>query len=479
MEAIAIGDGRIDVRSTLLRSTSSLFTIASGGSIGREGSMVQLAATFASLAGRARHLSAESLRLVVACGAAAGITAAYNAPIAAAFFVSEIILGSISMASFSPLIVAAVAANVTMREFAGYRPPYEMPAFPEINVLTIPLFALLGLLSGVLAPGFLGLLAWSRGAMNRLAWPLPLRLALGGLVVGAISIAVPEVWGNGYSVVNDMLHNPWLAPAVLGVLVAKVVATAATAGSGAIGGVFTPTLFVGAASGYLFGAVVLAVWPGAGTPSFAFAMVGMGAFLSAATLAPLMAILLVFEMTLSYPVMLPLSLATVLAAFVARAWQGAPMYAVIARREADQRQRAALRGQTMGDLVRPAETTLLTTASLADVAELMARVPVKFVYLLDSDGAFAGAVALTSLAQCMVQGSDLAGQRAIDHCAPDFPTLSPDTGLKDALDRFIAFPAERMPVVESSPKGRLLGVVYKSALLDAYARLSQPESIVP
>jgi CIC family chloride channel protein len=472
MEAIAIGDGRIDIRSSLARSTSSLITIASGGSIGREGSMVQLAATVASLLGRVRHFDPARLRLLVACGAAAGITAAYSAPIAGAFFVSEIVLGAVSMQSFGPLIVAAVAANITMREFAGYGAPYQMPQFPVIGAAQMPLFVLLGVLAGGFAPQFLRLLAFSREKMNALQWPLPVRLGAGGLLVGFISIGVPEVWGNGYSVVNRILHEPLAWSTVLTFLICKILATAATTGSGGIGGVFTPTLFVGAASGYLFGSGVHVLWPGLNAPPFAYAMVGMGAFLAAATAAPLMAILMVFEMTLSYPVMLPLSLASTLAYFVANATRSTPMYAVTARREAALRERDRLRGQTMRDLLQPVQTILPADATLADAARLMARFPVKYVYLVDSQGGFLGAVGLGSVATAMLEHADLADRRARDYLAEAFPTLALDTSLESALSQFVAHPLERVPVLDGPGSSRLVGVVYKSSVLDSYARLS-------
>ena len=158
MEAVAIGDGVVPVRLSLWRSLSSLFTIASGGSIGREGPMVQLAALAASLIGRWVHFDPPRLRLLVACGAAAGITAAYSAPIAGAFFVTEIVLGSIAMESFGPVVVSSVVANITMREFGGYRPPYEMPVFPPVTGVEVLLFVALGLLCGAAAPQFLRLL---------------------------------------------------------------------------------------------------------------------------------------------------------------------------------------------------------------------------------------------------------------------------------------------------------------------------------
>ncbi|AMP00686.1 voltage gated chloride channel family protein [Collimonas arenae] len=262
MEAVAIGDGNIPVRQSLLRSLSSLATIVSGGSIGREGSMVQLSALAASLVGRITHFSPARLRLLVACGAAAGITSAYNAPIAGAFFVTEIVLGAIVMESFGPVVVASVVANITMRELPGYRPAYEMPPFPPIAGIEILWFVLLGIMAGVAAPQFLRLLGFSKQIFKKTGLPLPWRLGLGGLLVGLISIWLPEVWGNGYSVVNSLLHTPWLWWSVLVVLVLKVVATAITTGSGAIGGIFTPTLFVGAAIGYLFGQVLHVLLPG-------------------------------------------------------------------------------------------------------------------------------------------------------------------------------------------------------------------------
>ncbi|MGZ5182935.1 MAG: ClcB-like voltage-gated chloride channel protein, partial [Ramlibacter sp.] len=315
MDAIAGGAGDISVPHTLLRSASSLCTIASGGSIGREGPMVQLAAMVAALVGRFLRFDKERLRLLIACGAAAGITSAYNAPIAAAFFVGEIVLGPLMMESVGPMMVASVVANITMRRLPGYRPTYEMPAFPDVASLEVPLFAALGILAGLAAPRFLALLAWARGRFARSALPLPLRLALGGLGVGVISVWVPQVWGNGYEVVNALLHQPWVWTSVLAILVFKVLATMCTAGTGAVGGIFTPTLFVGAALGLLFGQGVHALLPGLSSAPPAYAIVGMGAFLAAATGAPLMAILMIFEMTLSYQVMLPLMLASVLAYF--------------------------------------------------------------------------------------------------------------------------------------------------------------------
>jgi FimV-like protein len=341
MEAVAVGDGWISVRQSLVKSASSLVTVASGGSIGREGAMVQLSAMVASTIGRVARFPRDRLRLLVAAGAAAGLAAAYNAPIAATLFVAEIVLGSIAIQHIGPLIVAAVIASVTVHDIMGYAPVYEIPAFSLVSDWELGLYLLLGIVAGHMAPIFLGLLGHSHRAFARLPMPLSGRMALGGLIVGAISMYEPAVWGNGYSVVNTVLHEPWVWQALLTVMVLKMIATAATHGSGAVGGAFTPTLFVGALLGVLFGTAVHAVLPvGTGPPS-AYAVVGMGAMLAATTHAPLMSIMMVFEMTMDYEIVLPLMLAVVSAHYTVRRYVDvAPMYAEsLLPREADARGR--------------------------------------------------------------------------------------------------------------------------------------------
>jgi len=322
MEAVAVGDGVIGARPTLLRSVSSLLSIASGGSIGREGPMVQLAALIGSKVGLISGAPMPRRRLLVACGAAAGIASAYNAPIAGAVFVAEIVMGSFSMESFGPLLVASVSADATIHRLLGYGPVFQIPAFRFGENWELILYALLGVLLGHLAPPFLALLEWSKSRFAALPGPLFVKLGLGGLVVGLISTAFPQVWGNGYSVVNEILHDRLVGWLLLAVLLAKVVSTASTVGSGAIGGVFTPTLFIGATVGALTGEVLRLALPHMASAPGAFAVVGMGGFLAATTHAPLTSVLMIFEMTLDHQVVLPLILACVTAHYVAKVYRG-------------------------------------------------------------------------------------------------------------------------------------------------------------
>jgi chloride channel protein, CIC family len=325
LEAIAVGDGRQDASNTLLRSLSSLCTIASGGSIGREGAMVQLAATTGSLVGRLGRFDGDDLRLLLACGAAAGFASAYDAALSGAIFIAEIVYGTLVIRRLGPLMVASVLANVTVHQVLGYEPVYNIPPLRVASLWDLPRFVLLGLLLGALAPLFMRLLDGARHLAGRVPLGLPMKLALGGLIVGAISTWRPEVWGNGYSVVNNVLHTKWPSSLVVAVLVAKIFATAATTGSGAVGGVFTPTIFVGALLGLLTGTGAQTLWPGSSAP-VVFAVIGMGAFLAATTHAPLMSFLIVFEMTLEYQLVPALMLACLAAYHISRAIRPESIY---------------------------------------------------------------------------------------------------------------------------------------------------------
>jgi CIC family chloride channel protein len=334
------------------------------------------------------------------------------------------------------------------------------------------LFAALGILAGLAAPQFLRLLALAKRRFSKSDLPLPLRLGLGGLGVGVISVWVPQVWGNGYSVVNSLLHQPWLWTSVLAILVFKVAATLFTAGSGAVGGIFTPTLFVGAALGYLFGHGAHELWPALASGPHAYAVVGMGAFLAAATGAPLMAILMIFEMTLSYQVMLPLMLACVLAWFVARGIGGVAMYEITVRRQRGEEERSRLRETQMRDLVRPAETVLPLDAPFGRMTAMFREHPVKYIYIVDESLRYQGVVALRDLAAVLLDEHANVHKTAADFLLRDFlPVITPEMALGEAFEQFLAHHGERLPVVQSLADPLLLGVVYKTALLDAYARL--------
>lgn len=473
MEAIAIGNGRIPVRASLVKSTAALFSIGSGGSIGREGPMVQLAAVVASLVGRWRLFTGPQLRLIVACGASAGIASAYNAPIAGSFFVAEIILGSIAMESLGPLAVSAVVAALTIRVLTSAQVMYHVPAFQLNSAWEMGPYVMLGLVTGTLAPAFLRSLKQSEEFFISLRLPIVLRLALGGLAVGAMAINVPQVCGNGYSVVVQILNGPVAWRILLGVFACKWLATMASFGSGAPGGVFTPSLFMGASVGYLFGAAVHAVWPSGAVDPGAFALVGMGAFLAAASRAPVMAIILLFEMTLSYDIILPLMLCSVIAYYTAKGFPGGSLYSeALKRKEAEAPAMTMPIGQVR-DLMRMNPPNLLPTARFEQIAQMFLSVRVNNVYVCDAAGRFQGAVSLHDIKPYLGEPELAELVIARDILREDFPRIAPQQSLSDALGLFLGHPLERLPVVDAETGG-LLGSLSKSDLLLALVERRKP-----
>ncbi|MBX3620324.1 MAG: chloride channel protein [Rhizobacter sp.] len=316
IEAVAIGRGRLDLRAGGLKVVASLLVVSTGGAIGREGAMVLLAAMLASVVGRVLGRSV-SLRLVVSCGAAAGLAAAYQAPLAGAVFVAEILLGSLALAQLGPVIVSAVMAYGITALLGGSAVLFPVASSPLPDGWQLPAILLLSLVAGALGSAFLRWLESARALFERVALPLPLAFALGGLVVGLLSLWRPEVWGNGYSSISHQLGAADPIEVVALVLLLKAIAVAATTGSGAPGGVFTPTLFVGAGLGALAAGglhalgVVQVIEP-------VYAVLGMALLLAATTHAPVMAALMVVEMTGRHDLLALLLPACVVAAQVSR-----------------------------------------------------------------------------------------------------------------------------------------------------------------
>jgi len=462
MEAIVIGSGQLPVRASLVKSTAAMFSIASGGSIGREGPMVQLSAVAASWLGRWRKMSAPQLRLLVACGAAAGIASAYNAPIAGSFFVAEIILGTIAMESLGPLAVSAVAATLTMRALSNAHTLYKVPEFELHSLWEIGPFVMLGILAGTLAPLFLRSLRQVEGLFARTNLPVPARLALGGLVVGGIAVWVPEVCGNGYSIVVAILNGRLLWTALLLVLACKWIATAASFGSGAPGGVFTPTLFMGATLGYLYGTAVHAVWPlGAADPQ-AFALVGMGALLAAASHAPVMAIIMLFEMTLSYDIIMPLMLSSVVAYYTARGIEDQSLYSeALQKKAADAPVR--LPG-VVADLVKAQPIPVRVTARFETIANEFLQSRQEEIYVTTPDERYAGAISLHDIKPYLNDVAVAEHVIAGDLLRDDVPSVSLTATLAEALRIFALHAGQSLPVVEPGT-GRLAGILVKNDLL--------------
>ncbi|MGE0321545.1 MAG: chloride channel protein [Polyangiaceae bacterium] len=326
MEAVVLGRVTLSMRSTLLKSTASWLAIASGGSLGREGPLIQFGGAAGQSLGSALRLPLSQTRILIAAGTAAGFAAAYNTPFAAVLFVLEVVIGVVVLEAFWPLLIATVLATSITRAVAGPGPIYGEHSFAMTSRWELLAFAGLGLVVALGAQVFMRLLRWGEHAFKRLPWGKPFRVAIGGLLAGSVIAFLPEVAGNGYEPLNRLIGGQFSVGFVVLLLGGKMLATTSSVSSGSPGGVFTPTLLVGGSIGFVFAAgLVHAGWLPASAIG-GYALVGMAAATAATTHAPLLAAVMVFELSGDYAIALPLLLATALAAAFSRRLRAQSIY---------------------------------------------------------------------------------------------------------------------------------------------------------
>jgi chloride channel protein, CIC family len=465
MEAVVVGNGIISVRASLVKTISALFSISTGASIGREGPLVQLSSLVASLVGRLRNCPIPQRRQLVACGAAAGIASAYNAPIAGAFFVAEIVLGTVVFESLGPLILASVTATFLSRAFNGESPLYQSP---ELGLHTqweiVPLCAI-GIFLGLLAPLYLRILRQTERVFSKLALPIPVKLALGGAVVGLLAMFYPEVCGNGKGLVTSLFHQNWDFYTVLILVIVKLIATSVTFGSGAVGGVFTPTLFFGSAIGVLYGQAVLYFAPQLQPDPTMYGLMGMGSFLAATTGAPLMAILMVFELTLSYAIVPFLMVACVLGYYCSSFFERRFMYGESLERKGAAFFKSQLAEVDLVDLIKRDPLTLPQNATFAQIAQTFVQHQFQHIYIVDRQRKLLGAVSLHQVKAFLDRPELESVVIADDIMDESFPSISPLHSMGDALKKFSETRSERLPVVDNPTLQRLVGSISKTDII--------------
>lgn len=468
LETVSLRKGGIDLPAVLVRSAATTAVIGAGGSIGREGPIIQIAAGLASATGRAARLPPRDLSVLIACGAAAGMAGAYNAPIGAALFVMEVILGSFVMEQFAPVIVSSVTSALTVRALAGSASVYEVPHFEVHSPWeALPIFAL-GLLSALVGWGFLRVLGALEDRLHALPVPRPVLPILGGLVVGAIGIGLPEVWGNGYDAVDLILKGAFGLGLLAVLIPAKTVATGVTAGSGVPGGVFTPTLFVGAALGGAFGTLLRHAFPAGHFDPGLFALIGMGSVLAATTHAPLMAILVLFEMTLDSALIAPLMLGAITATVFARWMQADSIYTARLRKRGIRlpagAEDAALLRTYARDLLRTDAPALPAQAPLTKVLDVFLNSRRDSLYVVGDGGTYVGVARIHDVKA--VFGSAPEGQTiiALDVAVP-VPPVAEDEALAAVLARFDDRELDEVPVVASATDRRFVGSLARRDIL--------------
>ncbi|UCE43075.1 MAG: chloride channel protein [Candidatus Aminicenantes bacterium] len=316
MESLVFRGGRIRTKVVAIKALASSICIGSGGSVGREGPIVQISSTIASSIGRLFRIQERGLRTLVAAGAAAGIGATFNAPIAGALFAVEVLLGEFGVYSFSPIIVASVISTLTSRLVTGDFAAFTVPKYTLISVWEIGPYVLLGIVSGLVAILFIKVLYFFEDKFDDLRLHPLIKPILGGILIGAIGLQFSQIFGVGYESIDACLTNNlglWLA---LGLVFVKILSTSLTLGSGGSGGIFAPSLFLGAMTGNVIGSIFHQYFPSSFSSPGAFSLVGMGAVVAAATHAPITAIIIIFELTNDYKIILPLMLSCIIASLM-------------------------------------------------------------------------------------------------------------------------------------------------------------------
>ncbi len=473
MLAVHSNEGRIRGRVPLVKSLASAICIGSGGSVGREGPIVQIGSALGSAAGQLAHLAGEHTRLLVACGAAGGIGATFNAPIAGVFFALELILRNFETRSFGLVVLSSVVATAVGRIAFGSEAFLTLPGFHVVSGLEYPLYVLLGVFAALIGIAFIKVLYGSEDLADRI-WhgPAWLRPAAGGLLLGALLLVLPQMYGVGYPVLEGAIHGQYVVGALLAFLFGKIAATSLTMAIGGSGGVFAPSLFMGAMLGSAFGIGAHDLLPAATAGAGAYGLVGMAAVFAAASRAPITAVLIVFELTGDYSIILPLMLAVVVATALSHLLSADSIYTLKLRRRGIDIERPAQRGLAAGLTVayamREAPPGVAADLTQTALTEAIAAAGTAAVPVLDADRRVLGIVGARELERSL--------GRVETGAAADLAASVPELHPSDPLEVAIAFLNEArcdaVPVIDGS--GRLVGWLEHREVLHALAAQSQP-----
>ena len=481
MDAVASKGGRLRGRVVVVKAIASAITLGSGGSAGQEGPIVQIGAALGSRFARAFGLSSDRVKVLVGCGAAGGISAIFNAPIAGVLFALEVILGDFRIQTFSPVVISAVLASVVAQRFLGSDPAFTVPPYELTASWELLNYLALGAACGVAAIGFTKLLYAFEGAFDdRLRIPEWLMPAIGGLAVGLLALVSPSILGGGYVPIGEALHGELTVAALAALILLKPLATSLTLGSGGSGGVFAPSLFLGAMVGGLFGHGVEAAFPAlagaaAGTVAGAYALVGMGAVVAATTHAWMTSVVIVFEMTDNYSIILPLMFATVVSMAVARALDRESIYTEKLVRSG----RHVGRGLDLGLLSRLHVSDAMFAnyvylspgASLAEVVSTARRARSYDFPVVASGGNLVGMISLPDVAEA----SDTEVPEllvAADLVSSNYTPLFPDETLDSAMNKFDLFDRPTLPVVAPDEPGKIVAMLDRRQILNLHERVS-------
>jgi CIC family chloride channel protein len=473
MEAISLKNGIIRPRVVIGKVIASAITIASGGSVGREGPIVQIGSAIGSTVGQIFKLSRRRMQTLVGCGAAAGIAAAFNAPIAGAMFSVEIILGDFAVSQFAPIVISSVSATVVSRLFYGNYPAFMVPKYELVHPLELIPYALLGLICGLVAIFYVKVLYLFEDKFDTLKKPDYVKTTIGGLLIGLLGISFPQVFGVGYEAMDQALYGKtelWLLFALIFI---KILATSITLGSGSSGGIFAPSLFIGAMTGGFFGNILHRLFPAVTAGSGAYALVAMSAVVAAATHAPITAILIIFEMTNDYKIILPLMIATTISSLLATWLQDGSIYTLKLMRRGINLQKGkeinVLKAMKVKDVMRDTIEIISPRTSLKEIIEKFISSKHSYFYITDEKDRISEKISQAEISAIAPDYEHLKDfVMAHDIASPNPLVVHEDDNLDYVMREFGRENISEIPVISSSDPEKILGTIWRIDVISAY-----------
>jgi len=473
MESILLRGGAIHPRVILAKVTASALSIGSGGSVGREGPIVQIGSGIGSALGQLLKVNGTQLRTFVACGTAAGIAATFNAPIAGALFAMEVILGDFGISQFSPIVVSSVAATVVSRHFLGDFSAFIIPHYELISVYEMIPYAILGALSAFVALAFIYLLYKTEDIFEQIHMPVLLKPVLGGLIIGAVGIYYPNIFGVGYDTITLALNGQLVWYFLILLVGLKVFATSVTIGSGGSGGVFAPSLFIGASLGGLVGTIVHNLAPNQTADPGAYALVGMGAVAAGAMHAPITSILIIFELTNEYRIILPLMITCIISVLITTRLKRDSIYTLkLSRRGIN-----ISKGQEINVLHSLKVSQVLKTdyerihadTPLHSLMDLNVKSPHPNFFVVDSNDELLGTISIHDLRKIIYESETLEHILvAYDLLTPIHHYFTPTDTLDIVMKAFGEMNTDELPVVDEGEEKHLIGIVSKDDVIEMY-----------
>jgi chloride channel protein, CIC family len=476
MQAILLKGGSIRPRVAAVKAFASAVTIGTGGSVGREGPIIQIGSSLGSTVGQFFGFPTKRLKTLVGCGAAAGIAAAFNAPIAGALFAVEIILMDFAVAQFSPIVIASVMATVVSHHFEGNFAAFEVPSYQLVSPYELGGYFALGALTGLVSYLFIKVLYFSEDVFdNRVRLPDYVKPVLGGLGIGVIALAFPHVMGVGYDTINQALHGDLVWKTALALIFVKILATSLTLGSGGSGGVFAPSLFMGATLGAFFGYFVHYLFPQYTASPGAYALVAMGGMVAGSTRAPITAIIIVFELTKDYNIILPLMITCIIATILSTKLSRESIYTLkllmrnIAIKEGSDVN--VMESIFVKNVFRSDVETLAASDNFNRIASRFIRGAHPILPVLDGAGGYVGVVSMDEVKEYLFEKDELETLViANDLADANAPHTTPEENCQTAVDKMRRSDLDALPVLDARDRRKLLGVIRLADVQDAYQK---------